>query len=44
MKYQYYPNDPMDQVPAPVGKLILSFLGITAIFVAYIFLWGWILT
>jgi hypothetical protein len=44
MKFQYYPNDPMDEVPAPVGKLVFSFVGITAIFVGYTFLWGFFIS
>lgn len=43
MRFQYYAKDPMDTVPAPVGKLILSLLGCTAIFIALIFLCGAIL-
>lgn len=43
VKYTYYPDDPMDTVPTPVGKLIASFLGITALFVVYIFIWGFVL-
>ena len=42
--YKYYPDDPIDKLPLPVGKIILSFIGIVAIFVAYVFFWGAILT
>ncbi len=44
MKFKYIENDPMDQIPAPVGKVILSFIGCTSIFVAYLIFWGVILT
>lgn len=44
LDYTYYPDDPIDKIPLPVGKVILSFLGIVAIFAAYVFLWGAILS
>ncbi|MPN53311.1 hypothetical protein SDC9_200975 [bioreactor metagenome] len=44
MHFKYIEKDPMDQVPAPAGRVILSFIGCTAIFVAYLIFWGIILT
>lgn len=37
MKFQYYENDPMDEVPAPPGKMALSLAGITALFLAILY-------
>lgn len=44
VKFKYYRDDPIDDVPAPAWKMILSFAGITAIFVGYIFFWGALLS
>lgn len=37
MKFQYYEKDPMDEVPAPLGKMTLSLVGITALFLAILY-------
>lgn len=42
--YKYYPDDPIEKIPLPVGKIILSFIGIVALFATYVFLWGAILS
>lgn len=44
MNFKYYPNDPIDEISAPVWKMTLSFVGITAIFVGYILFWGMLLS
>lgn len=44
MNFKYYPNDPIDDVFAPMWKMLLSFIGITAIFVGYIFFWSALLS
>lgn len=44
MKFKYIEDDPMDQVASPAGKVILSFIGCTSIFVVYLLFWGFILT
>ena len=43
MKFQYYEKDPMDEVPAPFGKVILSFGAITAVYVGYLYFWSSVL-
>ena len=37
MKFQYYENDPMDEVPAPPVKMILSLAGITLLFLVILY-------
>lgn len=37
MKFQYYENDPMDEVPAPPVEMALSLAGITALFLAILY-------
>jgi hypothetical protein len=36
-------KDPMDQVPAPIFKVILSFLGCLGIFLVYFWVWSIVL-
>lgn len=38
MKFQYYENDAMDEIPAPPLKMILSLLGCTTLFACTIIL------
>jgi hypothetical protein len=42
--YKYYPDDSIEKLTLPVGKVILSFIGIVAIFAAYVFFWGAVLS
>mgnify|MGYP007111633661 CR=1 FL=1 len=44
MDFKYIENDPMDEYEAPVWKMVLSFAGLTGLFIGYIALWGLILT
>ena len=37
MRFQYYQQDPMDEIPAPPLKMILSLLGITVLFLAILY-------
>ena len=43
MKFKYIEHDPMDQMPAPVGKMVLTMLGFTAIMVSYLLFWSLIM-
>lgn len=43
MKFQYYENDPMDEVPAPAGRMAVSLVAITALFLAILYITGAIL-
>ena len=36
-------KDPMDQVQAPISKVMMSFVGCFGIFLAYFLLWSMIL-
>jgi hypothetical protein len=42
--FKYYPDDPIDKLPQPVIKVILSAIGIVAIFAAHMIIWGTILS
>lgn len=37
MKFQYFENDPMDEVPTPPGKMALSMAGIVALFLVILY-------
>lgn len=45
MKFKYVENDPMDQVPAPVGKMVLTMVGCIGYMAVYLLIWcviyGW---
>ena len=45
MKFKYVENDPMDQVPAPVGKMALTMVGCIGYMAVYLLIWcaiyGW---
>lgn len=43
MHFDPIKNDPMDQVPAPISKVLLSFIGCFGIFLVYFFLWSSVL-
>ena len=44
LDFNYYPDDPIEKLPVPVGKIILSFIGVNALFIAYALFWSVILT
>lgn len=45
MKFKYVENDPMDKVPAPAGKMIVTLIGCVGYMIVYLFIWcaiyGW---
>lgn len=43
MKFQYYENDPMDEIPAPPVRMALSLAAITALFLAILYVTAFIL-
>jgi len=44
LDFNYYPDDPVEKMPVPVGIIFLSFIGVNLLFAAYAFFWSVILT
>ena len=42
MKFKYVENDPMDTVPAPAGKMVLTMAGCVGYMVVYLIIWCYI--